>query len=79
MPYLQRLVVIKITADDVDVGSFPSDDSRFGVGNVADEANDNIGRVACKLSKEFKLFTPVSICYCQYTRIFVLPVPERHR
>lgn len=61
MPYLQRLVVIQITANYVNIGSFPSSNLRIGFGNVADKADSNVGRVACNLSNEFKLFTPVSI------------------
>jgi hypothetical protein len=48
------------TANDVDIGSFPIRNIRFGLGNVADKADGNVGRVACNLSKEFKLFTSVS-------------------
>ena len=60
MPYLQRLIVIHITVDNVDIGLFPSSNLHFGFGNVADKADSNVARVARNLSKKLKLCTPVS-------------------
>lgn len=47
--------------EHVSVGTLPGTDLSFGLGDVSNEADDSIGRIACNLSEELKLIMPIRI------------------